>query len=70
MVGAIGQFTLQPMASTNHKFPWYTSQGIRKEAKGYKMKARFCTNTHVYTLKCSNPNELNASNNYLDPHLH
>ena len=32
MVGAVGHFTLQPMASTNHKFPGY-GPGIRKEAK-------------------------------------
>ena len=32
MVGAVGLFTLQPMARTNHIFPGNGGQGIRKEA--------------------------------------
>ena len=30
MVGAVGHFTLQPMAHTNHKFPGYGGPGNSK----------------------------------------
>ena len=30
MVGAVGHFTLQPMASTNHKLPTYRGAGCLK----------------------------------------
>ena len=33
MVGVVGQFTLQPMARTNHKFPGYVGPGVRNEVK-------------------------------------
>ena len=33
MVGAVGHFTLQPMARTSHKFPASGGPGVRKEAK-------------------------------------
>ena len=29
MVGAVGHFTLQPIACINHKFPGYGGLGIR-----------------------------------------
>ena len=31
MVGAVGHFTLKPMAHTNHKVPSYGGPGLRSE---------------------------------------
>ena len=31
MAGVVGQFTLQPMARTNHKFPRYRGGGGARE---------------------------------------
>ena len=33
MVGAVGDFTLQSMARTNHKFPGYGGPGVPSEVK-------------------------------------
>ena len=33
MVGRFGQFTLQPMANTNHKFPMTRAMGVPCEGK-------------------------------------
>ena len=33
MVGAVELFTLQPIARTNHKFPWNGGRGVRREGK-------------------------------------
>ena len=33
MVGVVGDFTLQSMGWTNHKFPSYGSPGVRSEVE-------------------------------------
>ena len=37
MVGAVGNFTLQSMGRTNHKFPDYRGLGVRSEVKSTQL---------------------------------